>query len=173
MKRTWALGLACLTAVALAAGCKSSSSTEVGSTEPVSIISHAGSGNDPAFKQPADPVILITTREQLDRTGSETLAKVEIDFNTQSLVVLALGEEPTAGYWARITGIQRKGSELYVQGLANKPEGEAAAVLTYPIDAVIVPRQDGITEISPEIEAVTGQTPPESSQAPSVAPATN
>lgn len=162
----WLAGVA----AAMLVGCQAQQGNKSGPTEPVAILGRLHA-NDPALKQPE--VILITSRAQLDKTGSSELSHLNVDFNRQSLVVLALGEKPTGGYWGKITGVQRKGDELYVQGVANRPAVDQVTtqVLSYPIDAVVVPRQDKVRVVESEIESVSGQALPADAPAPMAAPA--
>ena len=69
-------------------------------------------------------------------------AGVELDPEAHSVVLLALGEQPSGGFAADITALQHKGGTLYVQGTATAPADDAAttAVLTRPFSAVAVQR---------------------------------
>ncbi len=115
-------------------------------------------GSDQGLKEPT--VQLIRSAEQLEALGSSDLAGLGIDFARESLVLLALGEMPTSGFWARITGVQRKGDVLYVQGLANRPhESETVTPsLTYPYEAVVIKRVRA-ARVRSEIESVFGRSP--------------
>lgn len=118
------------------------------------------SGNDPGLKQPT--VLLVNAVEELESLGSFELAKQEIDFDHHSLVLLTLGENPTGGYWARITGLQQEGRLLYVQALANRP-GEDQAVkqeLSFPYDAVVIPKIRH-ADVRSEVESLVGEHPQE------------
>jgi hypothetical protein len=125
------------------------------SGERVRILSRQA-GDDAALKTPG--VWLITSDAELLKTGASSLAQVPVDFANQSLVVVALGERPTGGYWARITNLQRKGHTLYVQGQANQPGDNdvTTQVISYPYEAVIIERQQGVTRVLSEIESLTG-----------------
>ena len=148
-------------AVALSfAGCESApkdsaAPAAVQSVQPITIISQT-QGSDPALTQPM--VKLITAQEQLDALGAESLAGVEVDFAEQQVVLVALGSQPSGGYWTQITGIQQLGDTLYVQGIANAPaEGEAVTqALTYPYAAAVIPATSATTALS-DIQSVTGQ----------------
>ncbi len=122
--------------------------------EALPILKHYN-GSDPALTYPT--VLLINSPEELAELGSTELATHLVDFNNESLLLLALGEKPTTGYWARINGVQRKGEHLYVQGTANRPaEFEPVTqVLTYPYSAVVIKKQY-IRKIRSEIESVSG-----------------
>ena len=126
------------------------------SGERVRILSRMA-GEDAALNAPL--VTLITSEEELLRTGASSLAQAPVDFANQTLVVAALGEQPFHGYWVRIDNIQRKGDRLYVQGRANRPNSDATAKKTasYPYEAVIIARQVGIKQVLSEIESVTDQ----------------
>lgn len=125
--------------------------------QPVTVLRRFN-GNDPGLKEPM--VRLISSAGELESLGSYDLAVQSIDYDKESLLLLALGEKPTGGYWARITGVQRKGGLLYVQGLANRPSADAAVSqrLTYPYDAVVI-RKIRNARIRSEIESVLGKHP--------------
>lgn len=160
MSKTWSLCLAVFMAVAIAGGCQTNKKTrETGPaarTEPVSIIRQV-SASDEGFKQPEGRAIL--TRAELEEAKSTELTKLDIDFNKQSLVVVALGEEPTAGYWVKITGVQQRGTVVYVQGVANRPvkDQQVAQQKTYPVAAAVVPRLEAVSSVVEEIDSVEGQ----------------
>jgi len=115
--------------------------------------------NEPGLKQMG--VLLINSQEELERLTPEadSLVEVKVDFSRESLVVLCLGERPTGGYWARITGVQRdpQSDALYVQGVANQPGADDVVIetLTYPCDAAVVPKVPARV-IHPEIDSSTG-----------------
>ena len=69
-------------------------------------------------------------------------AGLTLDSDRHSVILLSLGEQPTAGFSADIVGLQRKGNELFVQGIAVAPGAESvnAQQLTTPFCAVAVPR---------------------------------
>ncbi len=126
------------------------------SGERVRILSRMA-GEDAALNVPL--VTLITSEEELLRTGASSLAQAPVDFANQTLVVVALGEQPIHGYWVRIDNIQRKSDRLYVQGRANRPSQDATAkkAASYPYEAVVITRQEGIKQVLSEIESVTDQ----------------
>lgn len=115
-------------------------------------------GNDSGFKEPI--VLLINSYEELEALNSLHLVNQTIDFDSRSAVVLALGEKPTGGYWARITAIQRKGDQLYVQGTANRPHRDQTVpqLLTYPYAAAVVKKIHSAQVLS-EIDSVLGRQP--------------
>jgi hypothetical protein len=106
-------------------------------------------------------VMLITSPEQLIMLNSATLAALNIDFNERSLVLLALGQQTTGGYWARITNITQYGDTLVVDGLANRPEPGAIVpqVITTPYCVAVTPVIDA-ARVRQQITSVTGQMPP-------------
>ena len=62
------------------------------------------------------------------------------NFDRHDVIVLSLGEQPTGGYAADITALQRVGDTVYVEATATAP-GPAAEVtqaVTHPFSAVIV-----------------------------------
>ncbi|MCC6579631.1 MAG: protease complex subunit PrcB family protein [Phycisphaeraceae bacterium] len=120
------------------------------------------SGEDPGLRLPL--VRLINTEAELAALGAKDVGQIQLDLKKQSLIVLALGEQPTAGYWTRILSIQRSGDKIYVQGIANKPVADSAAakVVSYPYCAVVVAKVTGL--IVPEIDQLKGQTPPDAAK---------
>ena len=105
----------------LTTGCKTSGTASVdGGIEPLVILRHM-EASDHAFRHAA--VEVIRSQTDLDHHGSGTLASMDIDFNEQSAVVLALGEQPTAGWSARITGVQHHQRRLrpYVKTIVVQP----------------------------------------------------
>ena len=113
-------------------------------------------GNDPGLKEPG--LMLINSAQELEVLGSYELTSHEIDFDRQSLLILTLGEKPTSGHWAKIVGVQREGSLLYVQGWANRPSEEQAVtqVLTYPYAAAVISKAKDV-QLRSEIESLVGQ----------------
>ena len=139
--------LCALFAAGLLVGCQTGIG---GRTTPVPILHHA-QADDAGFQYAT--VELINSWDELNAMGSSALNDIQIDFDTQSLVVLALGEQTTGGWYAQITGVQQRGSELFVQGFAYPPAGDAATTqaMSYPIAATIIPKSKA-TMIHPEIE---------------------
>lgn len=139
-----------LIALLLLAACGSTGTfSGHGGTRAATILNHVD-GSDPGF--PEAGVYLINSPGELEVLGSELLTSVAVDFANQSMIVLALGEQPTTGWAAHINGAQHIGGQLYVQGTAQGP-GEDEAVgqaLTYPVAAVIVPKLNA-EMIHPEI----------------------
>lgn len=127
--------------------------------QPVQVVRRYN-GNDPGLKEPM--LLLINASGELEALGSYDLAVQSIDFDHESLVLLALGEKPTGGYWARISGVHAEGDLLYVQGLANRPGDDQAVpqALTYPYDAVVIKKRRGM-KVRSEIESVVGKHPQE------------
>lgn len=145
-------------AAALLAGCKQEPVAGMSGTAPVAVVRHI-KGDDLAGQKGAD-VLLITSAAQLDALKSKTLSGEKIDFASQSLVVLALGEKPTAGFWARITGVQSRGADLYVQGVVSSPAKDAtvAQVVSYPFDAVVIAKA-AAKAVHPEVQSAVGLDP--------------
>jgi hypothetical protein len=76
-----------------------------------------------------------------------------LDPQQHSVILLSLGEQPTGGYAADITALQRKGAEVYVQGVATAPPADAAttSAITYPFAAVAVDKLPRNTPIRSDI----------------------
>ncbi|MEX0746089.1 MAG: protease complex subunit PrcB family protein [Phycisphaeraceae bacterium] len=117
-------------------------------------------GNDAALAEPA--LTLIQDGSELEELGVSDLDSLNVNFSEHDVIVLALGEQPSGGYWAHITGVQQVGDVLYVEGTANQPGDDQAATqaLTYPYTAVVIPKTDAATTLS-DVESVRGETRPE------------
>jgi len=115
-------------------------------------------GSDPGFTEPM--VLLVNSREELESFNSSHLINQAVDFDRESLLLLALGEKPTGGYWARITAVQRQNNLLYMQGTANRPHRDqtVAQVLTYPYAAVVIKKVRS-AQVRSEIDSVLGRQP--------------
>jgi len=89
---------------------------------------------------------LITSQQELDALNSQTLGQLPVNFQNQSLVVIALGEQPTAGYWVRIDRVTRYPDRLTVEATANRPGADEilAQVITQPFAAAVIPAQRGL-----------------------------
>ncbi len=126
--------------------------------EPVSM-SYKVIGGHPAIDEPG--LTLIGSQAELDVIGVEDLIGVDVNFNNQQVLLAALGEMPTAGYWINITAVHQEGDILQVYGQANRPGADmmAGQVLTYPYCAVVIPRT-GATIVRDQIDSVEGLEPP-------------
>jgi hypothetical protein len=73
-----------------------------------------------------------------------------IDFERDMVVLVALGERPTAGHSVEVVSIERDGAFLRVVARETKPSADMAqaTVLTHPVHAVRVPRSDGPVEVT-------------------------
>ncbi len=95
--------------------------------------------------------------DELAGTGLDqafSAAGVELDAERHSVVLLALGEQPGAGYAADITALQLKGKSLYVQGVVTIPDdgaGDASGV-TRPFAAVAIEHVPTGTVIRSDID---------------------
>ena len=128
---------------------------EAGAVQPVTILEQMG-GEDPGLTEMG--IRLVNSPEQLQAIGSQTLARQDIDFTQQSLIIFALGRQPTSGYWAKITGVQTNGPDLYVQALANAPAPDEMTIQSESsvYHAVLV-KKLGPQIVHPEIDSVQGQ----------------
>ena len=108
-------------------------------------------------------VRLVNSSQDLEAIGSEELAELAVDFESESLVVVALGEKPTGGYWVEIDALSVRGDELYIHGVANRPDllVEAIQVVTHPYAAAVIGKQHADV-LHPEIDSVEGQERPAS-----------
>ncbi len=126
--------------------------------EPVPVL-HTVIGGHPALTDPG--LRLIASQAELDALGIDGLVGRDVNFYNESVVLAALGEMPTAGYWIQITLVQQEGDLLYVYGQANRPSADAMTgqVLTYPYCAVVVPKTTA-SQLRDAIDSVEGQDPP-------------
>lgn len=137
---------------AVLAGCQSPTPPvdTVGATEPVPIL-RAHQGSDAALDLAGAWVL--NSQAEMAELGSVQLSALPVDFERESLLLLALGQQPTAGYELAITGASRLGDRLFVQGLTSRPAPDAitAQVLTYPYAAAVIAKCDPAV-IHPEVE---------------------
>ena len=144
--------------LALQTGCSSSAPVvedTLGRTAPLPILRDQ-SGSDPDLTEPGQ--WLINSQQQLDAIGSQELARLAVDFDTESLVLIALGRQSTDGYWIKILGASQVDDELYIQGVANQPtEGSITGqTLTYPYGAAVIAKTSAGV-LHPEMEAIKDQ----------------
>jgi len=125
--------------------------------EPLKLVASVH-GSDSRLTAPT--VAIIQTKEELERVGGEA-AKLTVDFATQSAVVLAMGTQPTGGYWTRITAVHLAKNTLWVSGLANRPASQSGvtAALTSPYSVVVIPKVDRVLLVS-DITSTVGEEPP-------------
>ncbi|MCC7407923.1 MAG: protease complex subunit PrcB family protein [Phycisphaeraceae bacterium] len=131
------------------------------STTPVAIVRQIR-GDDPGLTEPA--IVLVKSRAQLAALGSRyLLGRVSHDLENYDLVLVALGERPTAGYWADIQGVQHDPQQraLFVQARVNRPSDQdtTAQVVTHPFAAVLIPKTPAV-RVRPEIESTVGALSP-------------
>lgn len=117
------------------------------------------SGEDAAL--PLATLQLIHSQRELDALRSENLRSLPVDFARQSLILLALGEQPTGGYWARIESAYIQNGILYVQGTANAPGPDqmVTQTITYPYAVAILAKAQA-REVVGDITSVYGQPHP-------------
>lgn len=154
----WFLVLS-VTMGAFAWGCQPRGVIMITDTRPKAVeILRRYHGSDPGFTEAM--VLLINSREELESLNSSQLIDQPIDFDSESLILLALGEKPTGGYWARITAVQHQNNFLYVQGMANRPHRDQTVpqTLTYPYDAAVI-KKIRSAQVRSEIESVLGRQP--------------
>ena len=79
-------------------------------------------------------------------------AGVKLDPQRHSVVLLALGQQPSGGFKADITSLQHKGGTLYVVGTATAPQGTPTAFTTHPFLAVAIERVPAGTAVRSDIK---------------------
>lgn len=89
------------------------------------------------------------------------LADLEVNWTQSDVVVVALGAQPTGGYWVKLTGAQRVGPQLYVQATASRPGPDAMVTqaVTYPIALGVIEKSPAQVVV-PEVESLTGAEMP-------------
>jgi hypothetical protein len=153
-----------LTAVGLAlGGCQGKNVEQAGpspsdmlaQTTPIEIVSQS-TGNAQALAEPT--VKLVKNQQQLDMLGLEVPQSANL--SEHDLVVHALGQQNTGGYWVRIKAIQKVGNRLYVQSTINKPGADqtVSQAVTYPYAVAVIPQTEA-TSVTIDPTTVTGQSP--------------
>ncbi len=76
--------------------------------------------------------------------GQWVPALLEVDFAKETIVVSAMGQRPSSGYWTIIDGACEVDGkvEVFVSNVEDASCSGQLAVLTYPADAVRIPRTD-------------------------------
>lgn len=163
------LPLAALCLLLPLAGCVSQSPTEGDragdgdgesqSVEPVEI-KRSLRADASTFQEPGAFLFKREADFQAYRRGP--LMDLKVDWGSSDVVVVALGAQPTGGYWVHITGAQRVGPKLYVQAIASRPAAEdvVTQAITYPVATAVIEKTPA-GSVTPEVESVTGQEPPE------------
>jgi hypothetical protein len=144
-----------LAAAALLSGCQQQTIEGASGTQPVAVLRHV-TGSCPDLKFTEGKVI--NSAADVAALKCPALASESIDFSKQSVIVVALGERPSDGFWVRITGVQTLGNTAFVQYTVNRP-GKGVAVSatpTSPFDAVIVSKL-AATKVKAEPTSVSGQ----------------
>lgn len=157
MLKQWMYGATLSVALMTMTACSSNKPQTLGvmGVEPVSIQSRTA-GTAEQLTEPA--AYLINDAITLENIGAKALTDIVVDFDTQSLVVFALGECTTGGYWAHIDGVQQLGDSIIIQGTANKPADGATQAITYPFEAVVVSKVRGTPVL--DVTSVEGQDHP-------------
>ncbi len=147
--------LASLVLAASLTGCATKTGPTMTPATPVAIQNHI-TGDQSGITQPT--VKVINSTSELEALNSPALNAAGVDFANNSLIVLALGEQTSGGYWAKITAVERLGDVVTVYGAANAPAGDAmnTAVMTTPFDAVVVPAL-GAVDLQTHIKSLQGK----------------
>jgi hypothetical protein len=91
---------------------------------------------------------VIRTREELDKLWQLPSSRIEksdapdIDFDTQMLIVAAMGEQPSSGYSIEITGAEKK-DDVWVVSVKETSPGPSCIglmVLTTPHHLAVIPK---------------------------------
>lgn len=162
MLKQWMYGATLSLAVVAMTACSSSKKSGGASmqdgvlgVEAVSILSRTA-GSSTKLTEPGP--YLINDATTLENFGAKELVDINVNFDDQSLIVLALGECPSGGYWAHIDGVQQLGDTVIVQGTANRPTKAQGKDKTYPFEAVVVSKVRGM--VVPDIASVEDQEHP-------------
>lgn len=107
-----------------------------------------------SFKSDTPFRLVIKSRDEFSDFWKRLLAPIppgqwtpelpEIDFSKEMIVVSAMGAKPSSGYWTIIDGAcEADGQvEVFISNVDPRPCGATLAVVTYPADAVRIPRSD-------------------------------
>lgn len=123
----------------ISVGCETKPKVTVsgaGGTEPVAILRQA-SGNDQAFAKIGGYLL------NAAGDSAANLGDLAPNYETESVIVVALGEVPTGGFGVTITGVQKKGEDVFVQFTTSEPTGITTQVISYPYAAAVVPKTTG------------------------------
>ncbi|MEX0887382.1 MAG: protease complex subunit PrcB family protein [Phycisphaeraceae bacterium] len=112
--------------------------------QPVRIVEQIH-GDDPALQRTA--VLWIRAEDEQDVLGSDALADLDVDFETQDVIVVAVGEVPTGGHWAYIDSVDRVGDVLNVNGRVNRPAADEAVTqaMAHPFAAAVIEKTRAAT----------------------------
>jgi hypothetical protein len=73
--------------------------------------------------------------------GLNELSSLQVDFKTESVLLLYQGVCPSGGYWASIDSVQLAGDTVLIQGTYNDASSRGATLaLTRPYAAAVVPK---------------------------------
>ncbi len=133
--------------------------TRAAAAEPVEVLELVR-GDNAALSRGG--VMLVKDAAALEATGLTTIEGLSPNWDEQDVVILALGEQTTGGFWADIRGIQLVGDTLYVQGVVNRPGDDAATTqaITHPFAAALI-RETSATRAQGDYEEVVGESLPE------------
>lgn len=122
----------------------------------VAISTHA-SGSHSLLTAPA--LKIVRTQAELNEIG-DNAAKLAVDFDRQMVVLLALGTQPTSGYWAQITAIYQTQGVLWVEGIANRPEKSVVTqVQTSAYSAAVIDKIADVVLVSDIVSSVDQPSP--------------
>ena len=134
------IGLLIITA-SLTSGCDSTSKVAVKGgtgTEPVELLRQTNGSND-AFAKIGGYLI-----NSADDSAAD-LSSLSPNYDTESVIVVSLGEVPTGGFGVTITGVQKQGDKVFVQFTTSQPAADAVVTqaISHPYAAVAVPKVTG------------------------------
>lgn len=157
MKATLTFTLAMTMAMAI--GCESTQMGGGKSGKAHEIVAHYhGDDAGLAFPEP----LVVHSKAELEALSSTELADIDyIEWDKHSVVILALGEQATSGYWAHINSVTEADGKLYINATVNSPAGGGEAGKSYPYCAVEVPKfnDEGLTLV-PITDDVSGKARP-------------
>lgn len=134
------IGLLIITA-SITAGCNSAGTTQVKGatgTEPVELLRQTA-GSDAGFAKIGGYLLNSADGSTAD------LSALSPNYDTESVIVVSLGEVPTGGFGVNITGVQKQGDKIFVQFTTTQPAADAVVTqaLSHPYAAVAVPKLTG------------------------------
>ncbi|WP_428387199.1 hypothetical protein [Mucisphaera sp.] len=102
---------------------------------------------------------VITSQRGLNNAGLLRPDQYEVDFQTEMVLLYAVGDQRKRGYWAMIRSIDARDGQYRVRVRYNTPGGVPADGRYRPFSIVVIPRSD-ITEARPILLTSKGAPTP-------------
>ncbi len=132
-------------------GCASSSSSTAKTADPSmdlaevvefeEVLTMAHSGMNDAG------TMLITSADDMGSLSEDLATMLDgVDVDEHDLVVVSLGEQPTAGYAVEVVRVAKKGDTLLVGFVPKQPQGDVTQAITQPA-VVLQVEKTGATKV--------------------------